>query len=193
MPVQPRILVFAGSTREGSFNKKLARLAAKAAERLGAQVTYIDLRDHPLPLYDGDLESAHGLPENAKKLKKLMKEHHGFLISAPEYNSSITGVLKNAIDWASRSEPGEAPLLCFTEKFAGLMSASPGALGGLRGLTTLRSILENIGTHVIPLQMALPKAHEAFDADGSLKDPKQQATLEKLVKTLCHLLTKYHS
>src|SRR5438552_18679945 len=106
----PRILAFAGSTRTQSFNKKLVKIVAAGARAAGAEVTMLDLRDIPLPLYDGDLEAAEGLPENAKKLKELMKSHAGFLISCPEYNSSISGVLKNAIDWASRPMPGDAPL-----------------------------------------------------------------------------------
>jgi NAD(P)H-dependent FMN reductase len=133
MTYTPKILAFAGSTREGSFNKKLVKIAAGAASAAGAQVTYVDLRDLPMPLYDGDLETEQGIPENAKKFKALLQANDGFLISAPEYNSSITGVLKNAIDWASRPAAGEAPLVCFAGKVVALMSASPGALGGLRG------------------------------------------------------------
>ena len=143
-----------------------------------------------MPLYDGDLEAKEGLPANARKLKELMKTHPGFLLSCPEYNSSITGVLKNAIDWASREEPGEAPLVCFRGKTAALMSASPGGLGGLRGLVTVRSILGNIGVLVIPDQVAVPKAHEAFGPDGALKDPKQQASVERLGRSLADILLK---
>jgi len=187
-----KILAFAGSTREASFNKQLVRVAAKAAEQAGAEVTVIDLKDFPMPLYDGDLESQSGLPEHAKRFKELLKSHHGFLIASPEYNSSITAVLKNAIDWASRPEPNEPPLVAYTDKFAGLMSASPGALGGLRSLATVRSILENIGVHVIPNQIAVSRAHEAFNLDGSLKDPKQQAAVEKVAQRLTHLLKKVH-
>src|SRR5262249_23053287 len=121
-----------------------------------------------------------------------LKSHQGMLISAPEYNSSISGVLKNAIDWASRTEPGEIPLICFTDKVAGLMSASPGSLGGLRGLVTVRSILGNIGTLVIPHQVAVSKAHEAFQEDGSLKDPKQQASVEKIGAQVVHLVEKLY-
>ena len=140
MPISPKILVFAGSTREGSYNKKLARVAAESAKAAGAEVTFLDLRDLNLPLFDGDLEAQVKLPDGGRRLKELMRAHHGFLISAPEYNSSISGALKNAIDWASRPEPDQPPLVCFTDKIAGLMAASPGALGGLRGLVTLRAI-----------------------------------------------------
>lgn len=187
---QPKILAFAGSTRAGSFNKKLIKIAAEGARAAGAEVTIIDLRDFPMPLYDGDLEDKEGIPGEALRLKKLMIEHQGFLISSPEYNSSISGVLKNAIDWASRPAPGEKPMVCFTEKAAALVSASPGALGGLRGLVTVRSILGNIGVLVLPGQVAVSKAHEAFDADGSLKDAKQQASVQGVGANLAKLLTK---
>ncbi len=192
MSFQPKILCFAGSTREDSYNKKLIRVAAGLAETMGAEVTRLDLRDFPLPLYDGDLEEKEGLPENAKTIKALMQGNHGFLISSPEYNSSISGVLKNTIDWASRDENGEGSLECFTDKFVGLLSASPGALGGLRGLVTVRSILGNIGVHVLPNQVAVGKAHEAFGPDGDLKDAKQKGAIEKLVKDLHRMLVKYY-
>ncbi len=192
MSFAAKILAFAGSTRMGSFNKKLLKTAIAGAQKAGAEVTLLDLKDLPMPLYDGDLETESGIPQNGKKFKELLKGHHGFLISAPEYNSSISAVLKNAIDWASRSEPGEPPLLCFTEKFAGLMSASPGNLGGLRGLVTVRSILGNIGVHVIPHQVAVSRAHEAFQEDGTLKDPKLTASVEKIGMQLTQLITKVH-
>lgn len=152
--------------------------------------------EHPhrllMPLYDGDLEEKEGLPANAKKLKALMKSHQGLLLSCPEYNSSITGVLKNAIDWASRQEEGETPLVCFRGKTAALLSASPGALGGLRGLVHVRSILGNIGVLVLPDQVAIPKADAAFQPDGSLKEAKQQTSVDKLARALTDLLKKLH-
>jgi chromate reductase, NAD(P)H dehydrogenase (quinone) len=192
MSTPPKILAFAGSTRKDSYNKKLIRVAIGGAQTAGGEVTLIDLRDLPMPLYDGDLEAEQGVPPNARKFKDLLIAHQGMLISAPEYNSSISGVLKNAIDWASRPVPGETPLICFTDKIAGLMSASPGALGGLRGLVTVRSILGNIGTLVIPHQVAVPRAHEAFQEDGSLKDPKQQASVEKIGAEVVRLAEKLY-
>jgi NAD(P)H-dependent FMN reductase len=123
-----------------------------------------------MPIYDGDIESSSGIPEEAKRLKELMKASHGLLISAPEYNSSLPAALKNAIDWASRPEEGEPRLAAFNGKVAGLVAASPGGLGGLRGLFHLREILQNIGVTVVPEQRAVSGAHEAFAADGSLKD-----------------------
>ena len=173
-----KILAFAGSTRTGSFNKKLIKIAAEGARAAGAEVTLIDLRDFPMPLYDGDLETESGLPENAKKIKQLMIAHQGFLISSPEYNSSIPGVLKNTIDWASREETDdEPPLVCFRGKAIGLLSASPGALGGIRSLVTVRSILGNIGGYLLPEQISIPKAHEAFDENGALKDESKQKSV----------------
>ncbi len=188
----PKILAFAGSTRTDSFNKKLVKIATAGARAAGAEVTELDLRDLPMPLYDGDLETREGIPPNAGKFKELMLAHHGLLISAPEYNSGISGVLKNAIDWASRSAPGEPPLACFVGKTAALMSASPGALGGLRGLVIVRSILSNIHVLVLPDQVAVPRAHEAFTLEGVLKEPKQQAAIEKLGRDLAAILKKLH-
>jgi len=189
---KPRILAFAGSTRSGSFNKKLVKLAADAARDAGAEVTLLDLRDLPLPLFDGDLEDEQGLPENAKKLKTLLRATDGLLISSPEYNSSITGALKNAIDWASRAETDdEPPLVCFRGKVASLISASPGALGGLRGLVHLRAILGNIGVIVLPDQVAVSAAHEAFDESGKLKDPKRAAQVAGIARGLAEFLAKH--
>lgn len=186
--MNPKILAFAGSTRTGSFNKKLVKIAVRGATAAGAEVTYLDLRDFPMPLYDGDLEETEGLPINAKKLKEIFLAHRGLLISCPEYNSSITGVLKNAIDWVSRPLPGEGSLACFDNKVAVLMSASPGALGGLRGLVHVRAILGNIKVTVLPEQLAISKANEAFDSSGALKDVKQQAGVEKLGAVLARFL-----
>jgi NAD(P)H-dependent FMN reductase len=186
----PRILAFAGSIRKNSFNKKLVAIAAKSARDAGGEVTLVDLRDFPLPLFDQDLEAEQGMPENGKKLKQLFIDHDGLLIASPEYNSSITAVLKNAIDWVSRPAPGEPSLVAFRGKVATLMSASPGALGGLRGLVHVRSILGNIGVIVLPEQIAVPKAPEAFNPDGALKDPKQQAAIEGLGHSLVSFLRK---
>ncbi len=180
----PRVLVFAGSSREGSFNKKLARFAARAAREAGAEVTYLDLREYPLPIYDGDLEAEQGLPANARALKDLFIAHDGLLIVSPEYNSSVTALLKNTIDWVSRPVEGEPALAAFSGKIAAILSASPGALGGLRGLVHLRAILGNLGVLVLPDQLAISKAHEAFDAEGNLADDRQSAGVRKIAMEL---------
>jgi chromate reductase, NAD(P)H dehydrogenase (quinone) len=190
MTSKPKILAFAGSTRIDSFNKKLVRIAATGATEAGADVTVVDLRDFPMPLYDGDLEQKEGLPPNARKLKDLMLTHQGFLISSPEYNSSVSAVFKNAIDWASRQSEGEASLACFKGKAAGIMSASPGGLGGLRGLVHVRAILGNIGVLVMPDQVAIGKAHEAFNADGTLKDKKQEEQVKMIGASVAKILLK---
>ena len=189
----PRILAFAGSTRTDSFNKKLIRIAAAGAKEVGVDVTIIDLRDYPMPLYDEDLEKKDGLPSSAIKLKELLLSHHGFLISSPEYNSSISGVLKNTIDWTSRQGDDESPMSCFKDKVSGIMSASPGGLGGLRGLVHVRAILENMGVLVIPTQVAISKAHEAFNLDGILKDKKQEQQVKKIGANLAQMLLKLNS
>jgi len=188
----PKILAFAGSLRGGSHNKKLVRLAAAAARGAGAEVTEIELRDLPLPVFDEDLQAREGLPDNARKLKELLLAHQGLLLSCPEYNSSITAALKNAIDWASRQAPGEGPLACFAGKVAALLSASPGVLGGLRGLVHVRSILGNIQVLVLPDQYALTKAHEAFDSEGKLKDQNAQKAVENVARKLVQVLGKLH-
>ena len=188
--MKPKILAFAGSTRTDSFNKKLVKVAAAGASEVGADVTVIDLRDFPMPLYDEDLERQEGLPANAQKLKDLMLVHHGFLISSPEYNSSISGVLKNMIDWTSRSRDGEPPSACYQDKIVGLMSASPGALGGLRGLVHVRAILENMGMIALPNQVAVSKAHEAFDEQGNLNDKKQEQKVKSIGSKLVQTASK---
>ncbi len=187
----PKILAFAGSIRRDSFNKKLVQLAVRGATQAGAEITVLDLRDYPLPLFDQDLEQSQGLPENGATLKELFKSHDGFLISSPEYNSSVTGVLKNTIDWVSRPHPEEPPLAAFKGKVAALMSASPGGLGGLRGLVHLRAILGNIGVIVLPDQLAIARAHEAFQEEGTLKDEKQNEGIIGLGQKLAEFLKKH--
>jgi NAD(P)H-dependent FMN reductase len=190
MTTAPKILAFAGSLRRDSYNKKLVQVAAKAAQQAGAEVTFIDLRDYPLPVFDEDLEAADGLHENGRRLKELFRAHDALLISCPEYNSSITAVLKNTIDWVSRPEQGREPLDCFKGKVAGLLAASPGALGGLRGLVHVRAILGNMQVLVIPHQFALARAHEAFDDDGGLKDPKHTEAAARIGRSLAATTVK---
>jgi chromate reductase, NAD(P)H dehydrogenase (quinone) len=192
MSFTPKVLAFAGSLRKASWNKKLVRIAAEAVRAAGGEVTLVELNDFPLPIFDEDSEARDGLPENARKLKDLMLAHQGFLISSPEYNSSITPLVKNTIDWTSRGRPGETPLACYAGKTAVLISASPGALGGMRALVHLRAILGNIGTLVLPATISIAKAPEAFAEDGSLKDKNQQQKIEKLAAGLVAFLRKHY-
>lgn len=188
---QPKILAFAGSTRTDSLNKKLAAAATEAARAAGATVTLVDLRDFALPLYDADLEAAGGLPQGAKKFKALLRESDGFLIASPEYNSSITPSLKNALDWASRSETDDEPsLVAYRGKVAALCSASPGALGGMRALVHLRAILGSIGVIVLPDQVCISTAHEAFDDAGQLKDERKARQIAALARSLVDAAAK---
>lgn len=179
-----KILAFAGSTRQDSWNYKLAQAAAVAARRVGADVTLLDLNDYPLPLYNGDLEAKAGLPEPAQRLKTLFKAHDGLLIASPEYNSSVTPLLKNTLDWVSREWQGESGLVPYQNKVAAILSASPGALGGMRMLPHLRQILNTLGVLVLPGQLSVPKIGEAFNQDGSLKSPER---LDELVAELVRI------
>lgn len=190
MAASVRILAFAGSTREESYNKKLVRIAADAARRAGAEVLLIDLRDYPLPLFDEDLEARDGLPPAGARLKELFRAHDGLLISTPEYNSSLPAVLKNTLDWVSRPEPNQPPLSCFVGKFAALLAASPGALGGLRCLLHLRSILQNIQVTVLPEMRAVSQAADAFDAAGQLRDAAHREAVERIASRLVDTLRK---
>ncbi|MCA9283577.1 MAG: NAD(P)H-dependent oxidoreductase [Phycisphaerales bacterium] len=182
-----RILAFSGSAHSPSLNQRLVSLAARGARDAGAEVTLISLRDFPMPLYHAEVEAAGGLPEHARRFKQLLIDHQGLLISSPEHNSSVTAVLKNALDWASRSESGEPPLVAFAGKVAGLVSASPGALGGLRGLFHLREILMNIRVTVLPGMVAVSQAHNAFAEDGSLKDAKQDAAVRAVGRAVAEV------
>ena len=186
----PRILAFAGSTRRESFNRRMLKIAVAGAERAGAAVTVVDLAEYPLPIYNQDLQEAEGLPDSALKLKQLFLENDGLLIASPEYNSSITPLTKNTIDWVSRQAEGEGPLVAYRGKVAALISASPGGLGGLRGLVHLRSILGNIGVLVLPDQIAIPQAHEAFTDYGRPKDEQRHAAIEAIGAGLAELIRK---
>jgi NAD(P)H-dependent FMN reductase len=176
----PKLLAFAGSLREASFNRKVVAVAAEGARAAGAEVTVVDFRDMPMPIYDGDLEAKEGLPGAARAFKRMLIEHHGVLVATPEYNSQFPALLKNALDWASRREGDEKPLVAFNGKVAGVMSASPGALAGLRGQSLLRAQLAYLGMVVVPDRVGVGRAHEAFDESGAMKDSAQQRLLEEL-------------
>jgi chromate reductase len=180
----PKILVFAGSARAGSLNKKLARVAAQAVRDAGGEATLIDLDDFPLPVYHGDLEAREGVPAKARELKALLLAHQGLLIASPENNASVSSLLKNTLDWLSRPEGGQNGLVPYQGKVAAIVGASPGALGALRGLVHLRQILMTLNVLVLSEQLAVSRAHEAFAEDGALKDPRQQATLAGIARRL---------
>ncbi|MCK0137856.1 NAD(P)H-dependent oxidoreductase [Aliiroseovarius sp. F47248L] len=183
-----KLLMFAGSARKASTNKKLAALAASIAQDAGADVTLIDLKDFEMPIYNGDIEAETGLPENAKRLKQLFVDHDGLFIASPEYNSSISPLLKNALDWISRKHiEDEPPLWAYNGKVAALGAVAPGALGGLRGLVPLRMMLGNIGVTVVPNQVAVSNGASAFDASETLNNEQQaqflKATVDQLIMT----------
>ena len=183
---RPKILVFAGSIRTGSYNARLAAYATKLLALAEAEPTHISLQDFPLPIFDGDLETRSGPPENALKLKRMMMQHAGVFIAAGEYNASLTPLLKNTIDWISRVRDGTEPALAvFRNRIFALGAASPGTLGGYRGLMALRQSLElGCGATVLPDQVAVRDAANAFEADDTLRDPRIAAALEGLLGRL---------
>ena len=181
-----RLLFFAGSAREASFNKKLALLGHHIAEANGIEAVFVELKDYPMPIYNGDIEAAEGPPERASAFKALLGEYQGVFIASPEYNSSVTPLLKNTLDWVTRVRAkGETGLEVFKTRVFAISGASPGYYGGMRSLLNLRQILAvGIGALVIPEQIALPRAMDAFEADGSLKDRNQQEMLKGVVEAL---------
>jgi chromate reductase, NAD(P)H dehydrogenase (quinone) len=185
----PKILVFAGSIRTGSYNRRLAALAAKELALAEADVTSISLADYPMPLYDGNLEAASGPPENAIRLKRLIGVQQGVFIASPEYNASITPLLKNTLDWISRVREGrEPPLAAYKNRVFALGAASNGSYGGMRSLIALRQVLElGCGALVIPEQVVVREAAQAFDADGHLKDERTAALLKAVVSRLVEM------
>lgn len=181
-----KILVFAGSIRTGSYNARLAALAAKELTLADAEVTQISLADFPMPLYDGNVEAASGPPENAFKLKRLIGLQHGVFIASPEYNASITPLLKNTLDWISRvREAKEPPLAAYKNRVFALGAASNGTYGGMRSLIALRQVLElGCGALVIPEQIAVREAANAFDDSDNLKDERAAGLLKTVVNRL---------
>ncbi len=177
-----KVLAFSGSTRDGSFNQALISEAAHIASDMGANVTLINLKDYPMPYYNADMETHSGMPDNAKELRRLMIQSDVIFIASPEYNHSVSAVLKNAIDWASRKEGGGSSRDAFKGKKILLLSTSPGAGGGVRGLTHLKDIVEDIGGTVVPPPLGFPKAREVFDEQGRMKDPTAKKMLQQAVR-----------
>lgn len=175
----PKILAFAGSLRRDSHNKKVVRIAAEGARKAGAEVTFLDFKELPMPIYDADLQEESGFDENAARLQQILLAHDGLLISTPEYNGSLPAVLKNAFDWASRVN-GDLKLgAAFNGKVGAIMSASPGSFGGIRCLGHLRDVLSVMGVHVLPQEFAISSVHQAIDENGVHKDAKMQNLLEQ--------------
>lgn len=190
-----RLLFFAGSTRKDSFNKKLAHLAHDIAAANGIEAVFVDLSDYPMPIYNGDLEATEGPPERARAFAALLDEYDGVFIASPEYNSSVTPLLKNTLDWVSRVKlNGESGIEVFRTRPFAISGASPGYYGAMRSLLTLRQILAvGLGATVIPQQLALPRAMNAFEDDGSLKDEGQQVLLTRVVEALAVAARKFAS
>lgn len=188
-----KIVAFAGSLREHSYSKRVVKTAIKGAESAGAEVTYIDLRDFPMPIYNADDHEKNGFGENALKFQKLLQAHDGFLIASPEYNGSMSGALKNAIDWASRASDEYKMGEVFKGKVAAIMTESPGVFGGIRCLGHLRGVLSILLVNVLPSEIAVGKVHEMFDGnDETMKDAKMKKILEDLGASLTDMLKKTH-
>jgi NAD(P)H-dependent FMN reductase len=181
-----KILAFSGSVRKESLNQKFLEEMVKAVRTAGGDVTLITLRDYPLPLYDGDLEEAEGLPANARKLIDLIKGHAGLLIASPEYNSMNTPLLKNTLDWCTRDDDNNP----FPGRVAAVISASPGALGGIRSLKLAQQLLLHLGCQVVPGNVMLPHAHKAFGTDGKLTDARSLKALNELAAALVRTAQK---
>ena len=186
MSASPRILAFAGSARRDSLNRKFLSVAVAATREAGGDITLIDLNDYVLPLYHGDLEDESGLPENAKKLIALIASHDALLIASPEYNSMITPLLKNTIDWCTRADDDPFP-----GKVAAVISASPGGFGAVRSLVMAQQLLLKLGCHVVPGQCALPNAGKAFDATGKLTDARAEKSLRALMASLIETAKRF--
>lgn len=186
-----RILGFAGSARTDSFNKKLVRIALRGAGKAGAATTFVDLRDLPLPLYDGDEEVEQGRPDNVAKLVEEMRAHDALLLASPEYNGFLSPLLKNTLDWMSRSPDASPDLSAFQGKLAALLAASPGPLGGLRGLRGVRELLTNLGFTVLPTQITVRQAFKAFDASGEMTDEGQGERVEALGAELANATARW--
>jgi len=184
----PKILVLASSTRTGSYNAKLAALAAKELTLIDVDVTRISLADYPLPIYDADLDARTGQPANALRLKQMIMAHHGVFIASAEYSASVTPLLKNAIDWVSRvRERGDPTYAAFRGRIFAISAASPEPAGGVRSLMALRQILElGCGALVIPEQVAIPDAAQAFDEMDNIVETRVanqfRTQLERLVE-----------
>ena len=191
-----KTLIFAGSARKQSYNRQLAQATARIAADAGAEVTHIELADFDIPMYNADLE-AEGTPADVLRLKEIMFDHPAWIICAPEYNGSYPALLKNTIDWASspvKTDPvWKDGFRSFTGKVVGLLSASPGGLGGLRSLTHLSPLMANMQCWVAPKQFALGRAFDAFAEDGSLKQEAHRASVQAVVEQVLWAARKFQA
>jgi len=191
--VTPKILAFAGSLRELSYNKRVLNIAVDGARRSGAEVDVIDLRDYPMPPLNPDEIEKNGFDQSALRLQELFSEYHGLLIATPEYNGSVPGGLKNVIDWVSRRSPKFGVNEAFKGKFAAMIAASPGSFGGIRCIAHLRGILSIMGVTVLPSEIAVTFVAEKFDGDSlEIKDEKTKSLLEELGAALADMLIRVH-
>ena len=177
------ILVFSASLRAESLNTRLAQLAADAIERLGATAELRSMRDFDAPSYDGDAEASNGMPPGPQEFRDRLEAAHGFVIASPEYNASIPGVLKNAIDWVSRARPQP-----FNERHGLLLSASPSMVGGNRGLWSLRIPLEHLGARIYPDMFSLAQAHNALDDEGRIIDERLRGRFDDTIANFLDLV-----
>ncbi len=184
-----KILAFDGSGRAGSVNHKVVQQVSHAVKAVDVTVTEINLHDFNLPLYDLADEIEHGLPDNVKKLKELFRSHHAFIIGSPEHNGTMTAQLKNAIDWVSRKEEHETPMSGFKGKVVGLVSASPGKMGGLRGIYQLNTVLFGLGCIVLPEIVSVGFSNDAFDDVGALKHEHDKKAVAHLATRLAKVTT----
>lgn len=178
------IVAISGSLKQESVNSKVLNHAVKIARAQGANVTVVDLNDYPMPLLSEDIEQQQGAPESAKALRAIFAQADGILVASPEYNGSISGVLKNAIDWISRPSSGEDQPHAFRNKVVGLLSASPGALGGLRGLVHVKDIFYMLGAVVLPTQAAIGNTSSVIDDRGAVVDEIAQERINVVVDAL---------
>lgn len=187
----PKILGIAGSYRKNSYNKRVLAIAVEGARAAGAEVTVVDLRDFPVPIFNADDVDENGFDPNALRLQHVMREHDGFLIASPEYNGGIPGGFKNVIDWVSRANDRYKMYEVIKDKTAALITASPSQFGGLRCMSHLRGVFTVMGVNVLPVEIAVPFVGQKFDGDGGeMTDEKTKAVLERVGATLVRILGK---
>ena len=191
MTYTPKILAFSGSLREKSYTKRVLKVAIEGAKKAGAEITIVDLKDFPLPFYNADLQDTQGFPPIATAFQKLMLEHDGLLIASPEYNASLPAALKNLIDWTSRANGNLKLAECYKGKFAAIMTASPGAFGGIRCLAHLRDVLTILLVNTLPSEIAVAKVGGIFDGDtDEITNETMRGILQDLGASLVDVIRK---